>query len=58
LTSENGRVLLENPEASIVSLPPLPAEPEPLHDWYASAQVEETLGAFNAFLEAEWKKLD
>lgn len=47
LTSASGSPLFENPERSIVSLPQLPPEPEPLHDWYASDQVVETLGEFN-----------
>jgi hypothetical protein len=39
-------LLFENPMASIVSLPTLPPEPEPLMDWYESAEVTETLESF------------
>ena len=45
-----------DPEASIVSLPPLPPEPEPLDGWFADVEVEEKLGAFERRLETIWEE--
>ncbi|VEU36582.1 unnamed protein product [Pseudo-nitzschia multistriata] len=38
--------LFANPEKSIVSLPKLPPEPEPLDEWYASGQVKDQISSF------------
>jgi bifunctional dethiobiotin synthetase / adenosylmethionine---8-amino-7-oxononanoate aminotransferase len=38
--------LFHDPERSIVSLPKLPPESEPLTDWYSSTEVEACLSAF------------
>ena len=38
--------MFENPEASIISLPGLPPEPEPLTDWYESQEVQQKLASF------------
>ncbi len=38
--------LFANPEQSIISLPTLPPEPEPLNDWYASNDVQGPMTAF------------
>ncbi|KAL3902707.1 MAG: hypothetical protein SGILL_010729, partial [Bacillariaceae sp.] len=38
--------LFMDPEVSVVSLPRLPPEPEPLTEWYESQEVEELLGTF------------
>jgi len=54
LQSSSGKILFDNPEASIISLPMLPPEPEPLHDWYQSTEVVETLDKFNLFLQDSW----
>ena len=54
LVSKNGNVLFEDPESSIVSLPPVPPMPEPLHSWYESAQVKETLQGFQETLRKKW----
>ena len=40
--------IFANPEQSIISLPKLPPEPEPLNDWYASSDVQ---GAMTAFVQ-------
>eukprot|EP00934_Nitzschia_sp_Nitz4_P006377 Nitzschia sp. Nitz4//scaffold79_size90958//417//1344//NITZ4_005005-RA/size90958-augustus-gene-0.165-mRNA-1//1//CDS//3329558189//6367//frame0 len=47
--------MFQNPDASIISLPELPPEPEPLMEWYASPEVSETLGSFvNDHLLTAW----
>ena len=38
--------LFTDPEASVVSLPQLPPEPEPLNEWYSMGEVKESLSAF------------
>ena len=38
--------LFDNPDRSIVSLPELPPEPEPLKEWYESAEVSKVLESF------------
>ena len=44
------------PESSIVSLPELPPEPEPLDEWYASEEVEKRLEAFvKGHLRQTWQ---
>lgn len=53
---EDGRIAFPNPIDSIVSLPEIPPYPEPLHEWYASAQVSETLQAFDRHLSQYWIK--
>ena len=45
-----------DPKQSILSLPPLPPEPEPLTPWYQSKEVEEGLDAFEDRLEYLWNK--
>lgn len=45
-----------DPTESILSLPPLPPEPEPLTSWYQSKEVEEGLDAFEDRLEYLWNK--
>ena len=45
-----------DPVESILSLPPLPLEPEPLTSWYQSAEIEGGLGAFEDRLEYLWNK--
>ena len=45
-----------DPVKSILSLPPLPLEPEPLTSWYQSAEIEGGLGAFEDRLEYLWNK--
>ena len=55
MRSGNGKRLFENPEESIIALPKLPPEPEPLDDWYASDEVTERLFQFNAFLDRNWR---
>ena len=45
-----------DPNESILSLPPLPPEPEPLDGWYQSNEVEEKLEAFETRLEMLWRK--
>lgn len=54
LHSEGGRILFPNPSDSIVSLPEIPPYPEPLHEWYDSPQVTETLEAFDIHLSQFW----
>jgi dethiobiotin synthetase/adenosylmethionine--8-amino-7-oxononanoate aminotransferase len=54
LHSEGGRILFPNPSDSIVSLPEIPPYPEPLHEWYDSPQVSETLEAFDIHLSQFW----
>lgn len=55
LLSSNGEVLFEDAKASVVALPQLPPEPEPLHEWYASAEVMNRLRDFDAFLSKHWE---
>ena len=38
--------LFANPEKSILSLPPLPPEPEPLNEWFASSDVQDPMSLF------------
>ena len=45
-----------DPKESILSLPPLPPEPEPLTSWYQSKEVEKGLDAFEDRLEYLWNK--
>jgi len=45
-----------DPAESILSLPPLPPEPEPLASWYQSVEVEEGLDAFEDRIEYLWNK--
>lgn len=54
LRSTDGRVVFANPNESIISLPEIPPYPEPLHEWYESAQVTDTLRAFDEFLGNTW----
>ncbi|CAB9523947.1 Acetylornithine aminotransferase [Seminavis robusta] len=54
LQSSQGHILFQDPSQSIISLPQLPPEPEPLHDWYASPEVVQTLNDFNSFLSDSW----
>lgn len=54
LRSKEGRILFPDTNASIVSLPEIPPYPEPLHDWYESPQVTETLEGFDTFLAQSW----
>lgn len=49
-----GNAMYADPDGSIVSLPSPPPLPEPLGDWYESAQVRETLESFNQNLEDAW----
>jgi hypothetical protein len=55
LRSGNASALFANPESSIVSLPQLPPEPEPLHDWFESAHVRQVLEGVNSHLESAWE---
>jgi hypothetical protein len=50
IKSSSSSAVFSDPEVSIVSLPQLPPEPEPLDDWYQSAVVTERLEAFNEYL--------
>ena len=56
LHSASGVPLFQDPKAAIVSLPQIPPEPEPLHDWYNSQEVVETLDGFNSFLKEHWEE--
>ena len=38
--------LFDDPEKSILSLPSLPPEPEPLNDWFASSEVQDRMFSF------------
>ena len=44
ITTSSG--LFANPEKSIISLPKLPPEPDPLDEWYASNEVKDTISSF------------
>eukprot|EP00562_Extubocellulus_spinifer_P032463 CAMPEP_0178731820 /NCGR_PEP_ID=MMETSP0699-20121125/30238_1 /TAXON_ID=265572 /ORGANISM="Extubocellulus spinifer, Strain CCMP396" /LENGTH=363 /DNA_ID=CAMNT_0020383901 /DNA_START=654 /DNA_END=1744 /DNA_ORIENTATION=+ len=56
-SGERQRNSFENdPNESILSLPPLPPEPEPLDGWYQSHEVEEKLEAFETRLEMLWRE--
>ena len=39
-------LLFDNPDNSIISLPKLPPEPEPLNEWFASNDVKEPISSF------------
>lgn len=54
LRGGNGRNLFPNPATSIVALPQLPPEPEPLHDWYNNNDVQNILHDFNSMLNERW----
>ena len=54
LRSGSGRALFDWIEQSIVSLPPLPPQSEPLHEWYASTRVSGTFAALNQHLDDAW----
>jgi dethiobiotin synthetase len=41
-----GGLLFDNPDKSIISLPKLPPEPEPLNEWFASNDVKEPISSF------------
>jgi bifunctional dethiobiotin synthetase / adenosylmethionine---8-amino-7-oxononanoate aminotransferase len=56
LRAGTGQALFRNPKASIVSLPELPPQDVPLHEWYDSAQVAETLESFDQHLEESWNE--
>jgi dethiobiotin synthetase/adenosylmethionine--8-amino-7-oxononanoate aminotransferase len=43
---DSSPILFDDPEKSIVSLPKLPPEPEPLTEWYESTDVSTTLSSF------------
>lgn len=48
--------MFSNPDASIVSLPALPPEPEPLTEWYESSQVQDSLHSFvHGHLTQAWE---
>jgi hypothetical protein len=38
--------MFRDPSSSIIALPELPPEPEPLFEWYESPEVSETLEGF------------
>lgn len=44
--SSSSSLLFANPEQSIISLPTLPPEPEPLNEWYASSDVQGPMTSF------------
>ena len=49
--------IFDNPDASIVSLPALPPEPEPLMGWYESAEVSQVLQSFvKDYLWPTWRR--
>lgn len=51
-----GDVLYDNPDKSIISLPALPPEPEPLFEWYNSPEVHGPLEEFvGDHLVATWR---
>lgn len=54
LRSGVGTSLFEDVNASIVSLPALPPEPEPLQNWYESIYVVNTFKSLNRFLLNKW----
>lgn len=43
---QNCGSLFDNPDNSIISLPKLPPEPEPLNEWFASNYVKEPISKF------------
>jgi dethiobiotin synthetase/adenosylmethionine--8-amino-7-oxononanoate aminotransferase len=45
-SSNSSSSLFANPERSIISLPPLPPEPEPLNEWFASSDVQDPMSLF------------
>jgi dethiobiotin synthetase len=44
--SSSSSSLFANPEKSIISLPQLPPEPEPLNEWFASSDVQNPMSLF------------
>jgi dethiobiotin synthetase len=44
--NSGGGLLFDNPDDSIISLPRLPPEPEPLNEWFASNDVKEPISSF------------
>jgi hypothetical protein len=55
IKSSSPSAVFSGPEVTIVSLPQLPPEPEPLDEWYQSAVVTERLEAFNEYLTVSWQ---
>lgn len=56
LRSGSGEVLFPTPSQSMLSLPPIPEDPEiPLHDWYQSEQVVETFARLDNHLQNVWE---
>ena len=58
LSNHGNNVCFPEPEQSIVALPQLPPEPEPLHDWFQSQQVVDVFASFYAYLSDRWKPSD
>jgi dethiobiotin synthetase/adenosylmethionine--8-amino-7-oxononanoate aminotransferase len=56
LRGGNGEEIFSIPSQSMVSLPPIPTDPnEPLFDWFASAQVKDTFTQLEDFLQNCWE---
>jgi dethiobiotin synthetase/adenosylmethionine--8-amino-7-oxononanoate aminotransferase len=56
LRSGSGEALFQSPNQSIVSVPPIPVDPnEPLHEWYDSSPVAETFSRLDDYLQNSWE---
>ncbi|KAL7576005.1 hypothetical protein ACA910_000792 [Epithemia clementina (nom. ined.)] len=56
LRGGSGQPLLSLTQHSIVSLPPIPKDPnEPLHDWYASDRVSNSFAKLDQYLQRTWE---
>ena len=56
LRTGSGDTLFPAPSQSLLSLPPIPSDPQvPLHDWYASDPVKETFSRLDDYLQNSWE---
>ncbi|GKY90896.1 hypothetical protein MPSEU_000062400 [Mayamaea pseudoterrestris] len=56
IRSGSGERLFANPMQSILSLPPIPSDPnEPLDEWYASSDVTNTFRRLDSYLNESWE---
>jgi dethiobiotin synthetase/adenosylmethionine--8-amino-7-oxononanoate aminotransferase len=56
LRSGLGKVLLEDPEKSIISLPSLPPLPHPLDPWFQGDETREKFESFHQLLTTRWNQ--
>jgi bifunctional dethiobiotin synthetase / adenosylmethionine---8-amino-7-oxononanoate aminotransferase len=56
IRSGSGEILFSRPRQSLLTLPPVPADPRvPLDEWFESAEVTDTFCALDMFLDQSWQ---